>query len=336
MKKNKSSGGLYSLLEVSPRARPSVIKAAYNTLMKEYHPDIQSGNDRIAKELNKAKQILLDKKKRKKYDKDIENLEGVIIGNYRVDELIAEGGFGKTYKGEHIVVGEPVCIKHAHYVSPQDEEILLDEAKSIWDLRHFGIPTMRDMVKMDDDSLALVMSYVPGPTLEQIVENVGGLDPEHVAWLTERALNVLKYLHFNGVVHGDVKPQNIIIQPENHTVVLVDYGLSLVRPSYNSESIGYTPLYASPEQEKGFTLLPESDFYSLGMTMIYALGGDVIKRKVPKATPDSMCDFIKEMLVYDILSRPNWQKGDLCQIIQKIRKKEFGRTRSGMKPIPGI
>ena len=63
---------------------------------------------------------------------------------------------------------------------------------------------------------------------------------------------------------------------------------------------------------------------------------DITKKNVPKDTPDSMCDFMKEMLVYDILSRPNWQKGDLCEKIQEIRKKEFGRTRSGMKPIPGL
>lgn len=336
MKKGNPKKDLYSILEVNSRARPSVITAAYHALIKEYHPDTSNGDERIARELNYAKEILLDKKKRAEYDEEYNNILGKTIGNYRVLELIAEGGFGKTYKGEHILVSEPVCIKHAHYVSPQDEELLLEEAKSIWDLRHFGIPTMRDMLKLEDGSMALVMSYIPGPTLEQIVKKVGSLEAEHVCWITERVINVLKYLHYHGVVHGDVKPQNIIIQPEDHTVVLVDYGLSLVRPSWDSSSKGYTPFFAPPEQVNGLTLIPESDFYGLGMTMIYALGGDVEKRKVPESTPDSLCDFIKKLIVYDVLSRPNWEKEDLSDTIQSIRQKEFGRKRSHMKSIPGL
>jgi serine/threonine protein kinase len=327
---------LYKLLEISPQARSEVIRAAYATLMKIYHPDIQKGNDRVAKRLNEAKETLLDDKKRKLYDRDREDLEGKIIGNYKIIEIISEGGFGRTYLGEHIIAEKPVCIKHSNYVSPQDEEILLKEARAIWDLRHFSIPTMKDIIKLEDNGLAIVMSYVPGPTLEQIIKKVDKLDPEHVAWITERSLNALKYLHYNGVVHGDVKPQNIIIQPENHTIVLVDYGLSLIRPSRNSKAIGYTPYFASPEQERGNTLTPESDLYGLGMTMIYALGGDVATKHVPKNTPDSLCKLIKRFIVYDPRSRPGWEEEDLCETIQHIRMKEFGRKSTEMKPIPGI
>jgi len=336
MSRNKQKDNLYDILEVSPRARPEIIDAAYRVLMKQYHPDKNNGDDRVAKTLNEAKEILLDKKKREEYDESRTNLIGKIIDNYRVLELIAEGGFGKTYRGEHIKLETPVCIKHAHYVSPQDEEVLISEAKAIWDLRHYGIPAMRNIVKLEDSSLALVMSYVPGPTLEKIVSQAGKIDAENVSWITERTLNILKYLHFNGVVHGDVKPQNIIIQPETHNIVLVDYGLSVIRPSLNSSSKGFTPYFASPEQEKGSPVVPESDFYSLGMTMIYALGGDVINKKVPSSVPDPLCHFIKKLIVRDVLSRPNWEKEDLCETIQDLRVKVFGRKHSGMKPIGGL
>ncbi|MFH1174259.1 MAG: protein kinase [archaeon] len=328
---------LYDLLEVSPRARPEVITAAYKSLMNIYHPDKPTGDARVAKSLNQAKDILLNKDKRQEYDVQRENLVGTTLGEYTLLGLIAEGGFGKTYKAKHTLLNELVCIKHAHYVSPQDEEILLNEAKAIWDLRHFSIPAVRNILKMDDGSLALVMSYVPGPTLEQIIKKVDRLEPEHVAWITERSLNALKYLHYNGVVHGDVKPQNIIIQPENHTIVLVDYGLSVIRPSpTKSTSPGFTPYFAAPEQIHGKTLLPETDFYGLGMTMIYALGGDIEKKLVPKNVPDSLCSFIKSLIVYDVLKRPNWEKEDLADTLKDIRMKEFGRLRSGMKPIPGL
>jgi serine/threonine-protein kinase len=259
----------------------------------------------------------------------------VVVGNYRILDKIAEGGFGITYKAEHVVLGSPVCIKHATHISPEDEELLFNEARAMWDLRHFGIPAVRDVIRMPDKSVALVMSYVPGLTLEQIVKKnyENGIEPEHVAWITERILNILKYLHFHGVVHGDVKPQNVIIQSESHTVVLVDYGLSAVKPSSSAKAKGYTPFFAAPEQLEGKTLVPETDFYGLGMTMIYALGGDVEHIKVPDTTPDGMCRMIKSFLRREVLSRPNWNKEDLCETISKARVKDFGRAMSGMKPL---
>src|SRR3989344_1087885 len=326
----------YDVLEVSPRARPEVISAAYKVLMKLYHPDVNEGKGDIAQLLNEASDTLLNPASRADYDRDRSSLEGKIIKDYRVIKEIADGGFGKTYYGEHVMLGAPVCLKNGHYVSPQDERILMEEAASIWDLRHYSIPTMRDFFKLEDGSPVLVMSYVPGPTLGRIIEKNKKLDPENVAWITERSLNALKYLHYNGVVHGDVKPQNFIVQPDSHMVVLVDYGLSLIRPSENSSSKGYTPMFASPEQISGKPLVPESDFYSLGMTMLYALGGDPLTRRVPADVPDSLCDFIKKLIVRDVIQRPNWRKEDLAETISNIRQKEFGRRRSGMKPIPGF
>lgn len=258
------------------------------------------------------------------------------IGNYKILELIARGGFGNTYKGEHILLGTPVCIKHGHYISKQDEQILIEEARAIWDLRHYGIPTIRDLLKLEDGSPALVMSYIPGLTIEKIVKKVGPPEAENVAWITERSLNALRYLHYNGVIHGDVKPQNIIVQPEIHNVVLVDYGFSSIRPNAKEKNKGYTPYFSSPEQELGETLLPESDFYGLGMTMIYALGGDIAKKTVPDDVPDPLRNFIKRLIVRDLLERPNWEKEDLIETLQNVREKSFGRKRSGMKTIGGL
>jgi hypothetical protein len=72
------------------------------------------------------------------------------------------------------------------------------------------------------------------------------------------------------------------------------------------------------------------------MTMIYALGGDVTKKLVPSKTPDPLYQFIRKLIVYDVNSRPNWEKEDLCDTIQEVRTKSFGRKNSGMKTIPGI
>jgi serine/threonine protein kinase len=318
----------YDVLEVSRRASGDVILAAYIALAKRFHDD-----GRFMRRINEAKEVLLNEDKKALYDEELIGLKKTTLGNYRVIDKIAEGGFGTTYRGEHVDLKEPVCIKHAHELSPEDDELLLQEAKSIWDLRHYAIPAVRDLVRTEDGSFALVMSYVPGPTLAQIIEKKKKLDPEHVAWISERILNALKYLHFNGVVHGDIKPQNIIIQPDKHSVVIVDYGLSLIKPSKKTKNKGYTPLFAPPEQISGEVLLPESDLFSLGATMIYALGGDVEARQVPSYVPNSLCAFIKKFIVRDISARPHWQKEDLCDTLKAVREKEFGRAYSNMKPL---
>jgi serine/threonine protein kinase len=330
----------YVTLEVSPRASAPVIKAAYHALSKESHPDRSADDDLNsmvdrAKALNAAYATLSDPKKRAKFDKDVKS--GTLIGNYKVLEEIAEGGFGTTYKGEHTLTKAPVCIKHCSEVSNAHDAVLINEARAIWDLRHYALPVMRDMQRLEDGSLALIMSYIEGPTLEQVVEKAGKLDAETVAWITERILNALLYLHHHGVVHGDIKPQNIIVQPATHSVVLIDFGLAIVKPGGSTKSMGYTPTFAPPEQVAGKTLLPPSDFYSLGMLMIYALcGGDmaaVEARNVPSSVPDPVCTFIKSLVKKNVLLRP--QDG-LFDQFREIRQKAFGRARTGMKPIAGL
>jgi serine/threonine protein kinase len=319
----------YRTLEVATNASQGVVQAAYRELAKQHKDD-----DAYMKRLNAAKEVLLDESRREKYDEGLAPGAGGVLGNYKILKVIAEGGFGRTYLAEHTVLGTKVCIKHAHRISAEDEALLHEEAKIIWDLRHYGIPNLRDTLKLDDGSVALVMSYIPGPTLAEVLEkHPKGLDAEHVAWITERIINILKYLHYHAVVHGDVKPQNVIVEPEKHMVTLVDYGLSAIRPRKDSANKGYTPYFAAPEQIQGKTLLPEADFYGLGMTMIFALGGDVQAKAVPSHTPDHMCAFIKRLISYNIHGRPRWEDEDIHESFQRIREKDFGRRTSNMKPL---
>lgn len=324
----------YKTLEVDCRASEIVIKAAYQALMKKHHPD-HGGDEDTAKRLNEAYDLLSTSTKRKNYDKQVGASTGTVIGNYRILEEIAEGGFGITYKGEHTMTKDLVCIKHCSMVSAAHDAVLVQETKSIWDLRHYALPAMRDLHRLPDGSLALIMSYIPGHTLEQIVEKAGKIEPETVAWITDRILNALLYLHHHGVIHGDIKPQNVIIQPNTHSVVLVDFGLAMVKPSGSSKSIGYTPVFAAPEQIAGKTLLPASDYYSTGMLMVYALTGgkEMDKKRVPASVPDPMVDFIARITKKNILERP---QEDLFDEFVKVRQASFGRTRSGMKNIPGF
>jgi len=325
------SKDLYTVLQVHRKASPEVIEAAYRAMMA-----IHRFTER-AQEITDAYQILSNISARKHYDEEGNRLEGKIVGSYRIVGKIAEGGFGKTYKGEHMRNKGLVCIKHCSEISSESEAVLDNESLAMWDLRHFAIPAIRDLVKLDNGSLALVMSYIPGPTLFQIVDKHGKMDPEHVAWIAQRALNGLYYMHSNGIVNGDVKPQNIIVQPNDHTVVLVDFGLALIKPKRGDEAKGYTKLFAPPEEIEGRVLIPESDLYSLGKTMIFALSGGIEhleKNRVPKGVPEPLCEFIYRLVQDDPLSRPRvWKGENLCKTIERVRKESFGRTNSGMKPL---
>lgn len=269
-----------------------------------------------------------------------------IVGGYKLLSVIAEGGFGTTYLAEYsvalegrVVSKKKVCIKECSKISPQYEEILIAEAEAFGDLRHSGIPVMHNFVRFKRGSLGIVMSYIPGPTLQQYVKQKGPLDPEPVCVVAQRVLNILLYMHDHDVVHGDVKPQNLILQDEGHTVTLVDYGLSMVRPMADSRGRGFTRIYSPPEEQRGETLVPESDIYALGMTLIYALTGDVeaVKRKeVLATTPGPLKDFIQRLVVYDVLSRPSWEKENLFETIKIVRDQVFERRFSRVKSGPGL
>lgn len=319
----------YATLEVDPRASAEVIRAAHSALAAKATAARKA-------ELDAALEVLGYPQKRQVYDAKRNEQVGKVIGQYKVVEKIAEGGFGTTYKGEHVRLGVPVCIKHCSEIDRAMDRILEQEARAVWDLRHYAIPAMRDILRLDDGSSALVMSYVEGPTLEQIVQKGGQMDPEHVIWIMQRVLNALQYLHHHGVVHGDIKPQNIIVQPDKHMAVLVDYGLAMVKPRASDENIGYTEVYSPPEQIEGKPLLPETDLYSLGMTALYALNNNerlVRQKKLSTKVPKPMRDFITSLIVRDTLSRPNWAKADLCDQIIEVRREAFGRAQSNLKPL---
>ena len=329
----------YDLLQVNRRATTAVIEAAYRALMQVHHPD-HNGSPEMATALNLAHQTLVDPAKRKEYDRKSREADPKVIDGYRILGKLAEGGFGKTYKAEETINGLPVCIKHCTEISPDHDAILIAEGRAMgeWATGHYSIPMYHKTLRLDDGSLALVMGFIAGKTIAQIVEKLGPIEPEHVAWISQRVLHALFFIHVHGVIHGDLKPQNIIIPPDSHNAVLVDFGLSMIKPRAADKAKGYTDLFAPPEQMAGQVLIPESDLYSLGMTMIFALtGGDVrrmMKKEVPHSVPAPMCEFIRDLIHRDPLDRPRvWEKDNLLETIEEMRQKAFGRVHSNFKPL---
>ena len=253
----------------------------------------------------------------------------VRLGNYDIEKQIGEGGFGRTYLGRHILNPRiKACLKQNLNISPEDEKLLMAEAQLMAKVNHHSLATFRDIYKSDDGSLVLVMSFVEGRTLDKIIEKHKAIHPEEVSWIAQRSLNALHYLHSEGIIHGDVKPSNIMVQPKKHNAVLIDYGLACIKPSSDSKAVGYTAVFAAPEITESKPPIPESDLYALGLTMLYAMGGDPLTKSYPDYVPKPLQDFCNELVRYNPVDRPNWKKVDLVRRLSDVRLESFGRRNS--------
>jgi serine/threonine protein kinase len=247
-----------------------------------------------------------------------------LIGNYSILKVIGEGGFGRTYLAQHTILNKNVVIKQSHFKSPAAQKILLNEASLLWDVNHWALPTVKDVILNDDNDLLMVMSFIEGEQLYQHVNKEGPVDIETACWITQRVLSALYYLHFRGIVHRDVKPSNIIVNFDTHIATLVDFGLSKLKPDGSPDPSGYTPFFGAPEQIDGKAPIPESDIYSLGMAMIYILGGDVHNKTLPDV-PELLEKYIHKMIRTDPMHRPRDCKtlnNELGQIRQNLFQRE--------------
>ncbi len=249
-----------------------------------------------------------------------------IIGNYKLVKQIGEGGFARTYLAEHRYLEEPACLKQNINMSRADEELLLKEAKVLWKLSFHSLPVLRDVIR-HDDSFVFVMSYIDGKDLFKVVEEdyPKGMPPEHICYIIQRLLNALQYLHYYRIIHGDVKPQNVIFKPKEHNAVLVDFGLSTILPRRYTSCPGCTPAFAAPEQLEGKPPIPETDIYCLGVTLIHILGGNIAAKTLPDHVPELIRKFIVKMVRHDPLKRPSDVR-PLIKEISEIREKVFHRA----------
>jgi serine/threonine protein kinase len=245
-----------------------------------------------------------------------------MIGQYEVLRVLGEGGFGRTYVGRHALLGKKAVLKQSLYAGPAAERILLEEAALLWDINHWALPTVKDVLR-EDGSLVMVLSFIEGSDLAKYVAKKGPVGPENTCWITQRVLSALYYLHFRGIVHRDVKPANIIGNFDTHIATLVDFGLSKLKPDGSPDPSGYTPIFGAPEQIAGRAPIPESDLYGLGMTMIYLLGGDLRTKELP-GVPDPLREFVHALVRDDPRERPRDAK-KLNDEVGRLREELFGR-----------
>jgi len=208
---------------------------------------------------------------------------------YKAVELVGKGGMGDVYRAEHRMMERTVAIKVIHRElvrNPDAVDRFHREVKTAARLSHPNIVTAFDAEQADDLHF-LVMEYVDGVNLAQLVEQRGPLSIETACSYVNQAAVAMQYAHERGMVHRDIKPHNLMVDEAGHVKIL-DFGLaSLARqavpmgntfvPSGDLTSAGSimgTPSYISPEQADDARRADiRSDLYSLGATLYYLLAG---------------------------------------------------------------
>ena len=203
----------------------------------------------------------------------------VLDQRYELLERVGGGGMADVYKAQDRLLDRPVAVKILHAQFQSDEEFIEKfhrEAQAAARLSHPNIVNIYDVGASGDDHY-IVMEYVPGRTLKELIQQRGHLAPEEALTITGEIAEALAHAHANGLVHCDIKPHNILMM-NGQTAKVADFGIARAvtesTMTYSGNVIGSVH-YFSPEQAKGTMITPKSDVYSLGVVLYEMLTGEL-------------------------------------------------------------
>ncbi|CAM3336027.1 serine/threonine-protein kinase [Stackebrandtia soli] len=201
-------------------------------------------------------------------------MNDVLADRYRIDSEIARGAAGTVHRAHDLITGEEVAVKILHADAAADVSVttaFLDEAEVLAELNHPGIVRPRDLI-VTGSVMALVMDLVDGVDLRGRIITSGPLSPKLAARITGQVAQALAAVHAAGIVHGDVKPGNILVPADGGGVRLVDFGIARRIADPDAPTHG-TPDYTAPEIVGGHPSSAKSDVYGLGLVLFEALCG---------------------------------------------------------------
>ncbi|MBX7071638.1 MAG: serine/threonine protein kinase [Pirellulales bacterium] len=215
-----------------------------------------------------------------------EAFEARQLGQYRLTERIGAGGMGEVFLAEHQMLKRPCAIKLIRPGQAADTRSLARferEVRAIARLSHWNSVEIFDYGRADDGTFYYAMEYLPGLSLQEVVERQGPLQPERAVHLLRQVCGALIEAHAAGIVHRDIKPSNIIASQRGgvyDVAKLVDFGLATSAEESREikltqeGAIAGSPLYMAPERflEDGEPS-PSSDIYSLGAVAYYLITG---------------------------------------------------------------
>lgn len=206
------------------------------------------------------------------------NTPTLLNNRYQIEARIGSGGMAEIYRAHDLMLERTVAIKllkEDFSTETSFRERFRQEAKAAANLSHPNIVTIYDF-GFDEKQIFIVMEYVPGTDLKTILQRRGSLSVEEALPLIIQACAGMGYAHRSGLVHCDVKPQNMIVTPDQRLKV-TDFGIARLLASIHPHEVNHvvwgSPQYFSPEQAAGLSPTPASDVYGLGVVLYEMLTG---------------------------------------------------------------
>ncbi len=218
---------------------------------------------------------------------------GQVLGNYRLIDVLGQGGMGCVYQAEHVKLGRSVALKllRADHAERRDAVArFFQEARAVNKIRHRNIVDVTDFVELDDGTTFIIMELLDGISLGKLARS-GNLSLPRALAVLIQICDGLSAAHSVGIIHRDLKPDNIVVVPTRDgadLVKLLDFGVAklLIREE-DEEEFGFetaagavvgTPTFMSPEQAGGLEVDARSDIYSLGAIMYEVFCGEPVFR----------------------------------------------------------
>lgn len=278
----------------------------------------------------------------------------LLDGRYRLGGLLGQGGVATVHDAVDVVLGRRVAVKLYRAADPVGRFRFASEARLLAGLSHPGLVAVYD-VCLDGDQPFLVLQLVNGPTLRDLM-NPGPFDPAAMARIGASLADALAYVHDRDVVHRDVKPSNILIDPSGEPR-LTDFGLARVLTATHltgsGEYVG-TAAYLAPEQITDVDVGPPADIYALGLVLLECLTGRTEytgnaaetalarlsrRPRIPEDLPSAWRILLAAMTAQDPADRPSAARcaGSLSaiaagRVAALVAEPSISRQRSGAKP----
>lgn len=276
----------------------------------------------------------------------------MIAGRYTLERVIGRGGSGSVHLGHDHVLGRDVAMKRIGMMPGADSHDLARaerEARISAGLDHPHVVTVFDLVA-EDDAHWLVMEYVEGRTLAQVVREDGPLPAARAAALVGQAADALAEAHERGIVHRDVKPSNILVGTGDDAK-LSDFGIARASTDATLTQTGLvtgSPAYLAPEVASGASATPASDVWSLGATLFHAVTGSppyevgdnligtlyrIVHEEPPRLPADHpLAGLVAATMVKDPAAR--WTAAQVREELVRVQHAEAGSTPAAPLPIP--